>query len=103
MNISLNLKEILNNIITTCNEYRKQIFIFLLVIFISISINTYVKSINKNDPVSHKSYSKINLKSDINILDCKLTQRICYYNNITNTLELAIENCKEIDFCDSLK
>lgn len=97
------LKDILNSIFIFCNEYKKQIFVIFFFTFIFISIYRYIQIHNKENPTVNKTYTKINLESDINILDCKLKQRICYYQNITNTLESAIENCKDIDYCDSLK
>jgi hypothetical protein len=70
---------------------------------IIITLQNYYKIKVSTEPEIHKSYPKIELKSDIDILQCKLNQRICYYENISNTLESAIDNCKELDYCDSLK
>lgn len=103
MHINVSFKDTLNSIIVFCNEYKKQIFIVFFFIFICISLYRYIQVHNRETPTVNKTYSKINLQSDINILDCKLKQRECYYENITNSLESAIENCKENDYCDSLK
>lgn len=103
MNININFKDTLNSIVNFINEYKRYFISFLALCILYISVHQYIRSKHKEPATVEKTYSKINLESDINILDCKLEQRICYYNNITNTLEQAIENCKSFDYCDSLK
>lgn len=99
----MDIKNTLSNIVNFIVEYKRYFLTFLTLAILFISTNQYIKSKNKSITTTNKTYPKINLESDINILQCKLEQRICYYNNITNTLESAIDNCKDFEYCDSLK
>jgi len=81
--------------------YKRYFLTLLLLTLMYVSTNQYIKSRMKSPPTVEKTYSKIDLSSDINTLDCKLKQRICFYDNIENTLEKAIENCKDINYCES--
>lgn len=103
MNININFKDTLISIVNFILEYKKYFFTILALCFLYISVYHYIRTKPSNSPTTNKTYPKINLESDINILDCKLKQRICYYNNITNSLDSAIENCKDFEYCDSLK
>lgn len=93
-----------NNIFSVMKQYildHKRIVISILALIITyVTLHQYIRGKIQLPAKVEKTYSKIDLSSDINTLDCKLKQRICYYDNIENTLEKAIENCKDINYCD---
>jgi hypothetical protein len=103
MNIHIDFKYIFNCLLDFISNNKKYFITLLCLIILYLSTYQYIRASFKTTPTVRKQYSKLNLESDINILDCKLNQRVCYYDNITNSLESAINNCKDIDYCDSLK
>lgn len=89
----------------------KQVFInylvmtvCIIVIFAAISFlffDGHSESIDIPRPSSTIEY-RLNLESDIGRLGCVFEQRRCYYMNLGNEKEKAIQNCKELNYCDEV-
>ena len=101
--MNIDIKNILSITVNFIVTYKKYFISLIILIIVIGSLSEYVTSRNHKDSVTNKTYPKISLESDINVLECKLKQRVCYYENINNSLDSAIENCKDIDYCDTLK
>lgn len=102
MKIEIDYNNILSIIKNYIFENKRYLIALVLLVIVYFTLNQYIRGkIKLTPPQIEKKYSKINLSSDIDTLECKLQQRICFYDNIENSLEKAIENCKDINYCDS--